>query len=193
MDAVRYYLALLIVMMVPGAFIFWYSIHPLVRFWRRVGPVATYTVHFTMIAVVAALLFQVRELILAVDFGTSRLLVALSVPVYVLAVRVAVRRRRELGMKVLLGFPELVPEEHESKLLTGGIYARMRHPRYVEMMLFLLAHALLVNYLATYLLVVVSGLGLWLVVVIEEKELRARFGEGYERYCEQVPRFVLRF
>ena len=193
MAAVRYYLALVIVMMVPGTFVFWYSIHPFVRFWRRVGTVVTYAVHFTMITVVAVILFRERDVILAVDFGTNWFLVALSVPVYVLAVRVARGRTRALRMKVLLGFPELAPEKYESKLLTAGIYGRMRHPRYVEMMLSLLAHALLVNYLATYAIVVISGLGLWLVIVLEEKELRTRFGEDYKRYCEQVSRFVPRF
>ena len=94
---------------------------------------------------------------------------------------------------MLLGFPELAPERYQSKLLTVGIYSRIRHPRYVEMMLFLLAHALLVNYLATYVIVVISGLALWFVVVLEEKELRERFGEEYTQYCEHVPRFVPRF
>ena len=193
MDAIRYYLALLIVIMVQGAFVFWYSIHPFVRFWRRVGTTTTYAVHVSMIAVVAIVLFQVRDVILAVDFGTNWFLVVLSIPVYAVAVRVAVRRKRDLRMKVLLGFPELAPDRYESKLLTNGIYARIRHPRYVEMMLFLLAHALLVNYLATYVIVVVSALGLWFVVVLEERELRVRFGEEYKRYCEHVPRFVPRF
>ena len=193
MDTVRYYLALLMVIMIPGTLVYWFSIHPFVRFWRRVGTVITYTLHFSMIAVLAVIFFQVREDILAVDFETNWFLVVLSVPVCALAVRVAMRRSREMGMRVLLGFPELAPERYQSKLLTVGIYSRIRHPRYVEMMLFLLAHALLANYLATYVIVVISGLALWFVVVLEEKELRERFGEEYTQYCEQVPRFVPRF
>ena len=112
MDAVRYYLALLIVVMVPGAFVFWYSNHPFVRFWRRVGTTLTYTLHFTLIAAIAAILFQVRNPILAVEFGTNWFLVALSIPVYALAVHAAVQRKQDLRMKVLLGLPELASQKH---------------------------------------------------------------------------------
>jgi protein-S-isoprenylcysteine O-methyltransferase Ste14 len=31
---------------------------------------------------------------------------------------------------------------------------------------------------------------MYAVVVVEERELRERFGLAYEEYCRQVPRFV---
>jgi protein-S-isoprenylcysteine O-methyltransferase Ste14 len=193
MDAVRYYLALLLVILMPGAFVFWFSIHPFVRFWRRVGTRWTYPIHYAMMAVVAVALFQWREAILAIDYGTNLILIGLSVPIYVLAVIVAKERRKQLGMRRLLGYPELDPQRYPSTLVTEGIYRRIRHPRYVEMLLFLLAHALLANYLATYAVFLISWLGILIVVQLEERELIERFGEEYVRYCERVPRFVPRF
>jgi protein-S-isoprenylcysteine O-methyltransferase Ste14 len=52
--------------------------------------------------------------------------------------------------------------------------------------------ALFANYLATYVLVPVMLLGLYLVTVIEERELVERFGNAYRDYQKQVPRFVPR-
>jgi len=30
---------------------------------------------------------------------------------------------------------------------------------------------------------------LWLTVILEERELRQRFGAAYDGYCQRVPRF----
>ena len=45
MDRVRYYLALLILALVPPTILFWFSIHPFIRFWRRLGTRLTLVVH----------------------------------------------------------------------------------------------------------------------------------------------------
>jgi hypothetical protein len=39
---VRYGLALIIVLTLPPALLFWVFIHPFVRFWRTLGPAWTY-------------------------------------------------------------------------------------------------------------------------------------------------------
>lgn len=62
----------------------------------------------------------------------------------------------------------MAPEKHQNTLVTQGIYSRMRHPRYVEM---LLAHALFTNYLAAYGVFALSVAGLALIVRLEEREL----------------------
>lgn len=43
MATVRFYLAVLMVVTVPPAMAFWFAAHPLVAFWRRVGPWVTYS------------------------------------------------------------------------------------------------------------------------------------------------------
>jgi protein-S-isoprenylcysteine O-methyltransferase Ste14 len=68
----------------------------------------------------------------------------------------------------------------------------MRHPRYVELSLFVLGYTLAANYLATYVLCAVMVPVLYAIVLLEERELRDRFGEAYEAYHKQVPRFVPR-
>ena len=32
--------------------------------------------------------------------------------------------------------------------------------------------------------------GIWLIAVLEERELRERFGAAYDAYCRRVPRFL---
>lgn len=39
----------------------------------------------------------------------------------------------------------------------------------------------------------ITALSHWLVVGVEEPELRRRFGEDYDAYCERVPRWIPRF
>lgn len=193
MDALRYYLALLVVMGVPGAFVFWFSIHPFVRFWRKVGVRWTYVIQIGLILAVALAAFQMRQALLAVDFGAQPVLLAASAAVYVLAFVVALQRRKGLGVKQLIGLPELAPQRPDNRLVTDGIYSRVRHPRYLELLLFLLGHALLTNYLALYVTLGICLAGFPVLIRMEEKELRERFGKDHELYCARVPRLIPKF
>jgi protein-S-isoprenylcysteine O-methyltransferase Ste14 len=193
MDSVRYYLALFVLMAFPVAFSMWFSIHPFIRYWRKLGAGRTYAIHFTAMGVIAAGLFVVRRKLLAVEFGTNPILIGLAVLFFVFAFVVGLRRRKEMGWKALLGLPEVVPERYNSRLVTTGVYSRVRHPRYVGALSAVLAYALFTNYLAVYVISFVFLLGLPLIIRLEEKELRERFGEEYEEYCRRVPRFLPRF
>ena len=138
------------------------------------------------------LLYQLRCPLLTIDYGTHYWLVVLGLLCLGGATVLWTQHRRQLGLKTMLGVPELDPEGQAVALLTEGIYARIRHPRYVEMALSLLAYALIANYLAGYILVILFLIGIYAVVLLEERELRARFGVEYEAYCRQVPRFLPR-
>jgi protein-S-isoprenylcysteine O-methyltransferase Ste14 len=77
-----------------------------------------------------------------------------------------------------------------SRLATEGLYSRVRHPRYLQLLLALLGYALFANYLAAYVVTLLAFVWVRLVVPVEERELRERFGEEHTRYCERVPRFI---
>jgi protein-S-isoprenylcysteine O-methyltransferase Ste14 len=194
MNTARYVLALLSVMTYPMAVGWWYITHPLIDFWRKLGRPLFYTlVTFVSFAVMAAIYF-VREPILSVEYGTNPMLWPLVVLFYGLSVWVEVRCRKHLKTKILFGSPELDPSGHGGQLIAEGIYGKVRHPRYVAVFLGTIAVAFFCNYLAVYILVVLLVPALNLVVVLEERELRDRFGEEYVRYCERVPRrFIPQF
>ena len=65
-----------------------------------------------------------------------------------------------------------------------------RHPRYVVVMLSMLAVAILQTIWALYVLCPLVIVTLYAITVLEEQELIERFGPAYEQYRQRVPRFV---
>jgi len=192
LDHARHVIAVLILAMFPPALFFWFLIHPFARFWRKLGTTLTYLLVALPILGLAVGLFLARDRLLAGDFGFRVELTALALVLACAGGTIAVRRRRQLGVRVLVGLPELSPADRGGKLLTEGIYGRIRHPRYVELTLFVLAYALFVNYLSIYVAFALMLPTLYLLVLLEERELRERFGAAYAEYCKRVPRFVPR-
>ena len=71
MDRIRYALAVLLVATVPPAVIWWYVVHPFVRFWRRLGPGVTLgVVGVAMVALMIAL-GMARRWLVGADLGTN--------------------------------------------------------------------------------------------------------------------------
>jgi len=189
MDRVRYFFALLTVVSVPAAVLWWVIIHPTIEFWRRLGPGLTYIIMTVMSFASMAVLFALRGPILSVEFGTNHALIAIGALLYAASLYVEIRARKYLKFRTLVGLPELSPERPGPGLLTEGIYSRVRHPRYVAVTLGMFAFALFTNYLAMYVLAVLVIPTLYWVVLLEEKELRDRFGSEYVSYSERVPMF----
>ncbi len=193
MDTVRYYAALVLVVTFPPAFAFWFFIHPFIGFWRRLGSGFTYAIMFPAILAACYGFFRARGSLLAIDYGTQWMLVGLGVALYALASVVEIKCRRYLTLRTLVGIPELkAGDEGPGKLLNEGIYARVRHPRYLGVMLGGTGMACIANYQATWVVMAALVPVVYLLTVIEERELRVRFGEQYTRYAEQVPRIIPR-
>jgi len=192
MTTARYVVAVLLLMSLPPGVFLWFFIHPFASFWRRLGPVWTYSILSVPVVLYMAGVFFARDLLVGVDYGTSYVAIALAIVCGVGGARIAIARRKLLTAGVLTGMPELSEARYPGTLLNEGIYARVRHPRYVEILLLSLAYALFANYLGAYVLILLLLPAIYLLVVIEERELRDRFGEAYEDYCRRVPRFVPR-
>lgn len=192
MDSARHLLAAALLVVVPPALLFWFVVHPLVRFWRRLGPWWSLGILGVLMAAVMVGLYRVRAPLLSVEFGTRLPLVATGAACLAVATLTFVVLKRYLTLRILIGVPELSPRDGPGKLLTEGIYARMRNPRYVQYALTLLGCALVSNYLAIYVLFALSLPGFYLIVRLEERELLERFGAEYAAYCRRVPRFMPR-
>ncbi len=193
MNTARYVVAVVILVSLPPGLFLWFVIHPFVGFWRRFGPLWTYVILTGPVIAMMAGLYVGRDMLLSADLGTNTPLIVLAVTCVVVGIVIARKRSKYLTKVILTGIPELRRESGDrGTLLTEGIYGRIRHPRYVEILFWVAAYAFFANFLGLYLLLVVSVPTIYLIVLLEERELRARFGEEYEEYCRRVPRFVPR-
>ena len=191
MEWARYWMAVLLVIGLPPGVGWWFLVHPFIGFWRKLGPHVTLTIMALCLLASMAGLFVIRDRLLGADLGTHWPLVVLAVPFLVAGGMIQWRRRKLLTFRILAGVPEIAPK-NESRLLTEGIYARIRHPRYVEFALGAIGWAFFANHVGAYAVAILMLGLIYLVVLLEERELRERFGAEYEEYCRRVPRFLPR-
>jgi len=192
MDAVRYYLALITLMSLVPAILLWYLIHPLGSFWRMLPPWLSCSLLGVAAMVLMLPAFLLRHRLLSVDFGTNAVTIVLAAIALVLGVWLAMKRKRYLTFKILAGWPQLSARAYPGTLLTQGIYGKIRHPRYVEVALWVLGYALIANFLALYIAFLLTLPGLLLIVLLEERELEERFGDEWRAYAARTPRFIPR-
>jgi len=190
MNIARYVIGVALLMALPPGIFLWFAIHPFARFWRRIGAGWTYTLLSPFVIAWMVVSFVRREALLGANLGTQLFLLAPAAACLATGIVITVKRRRQLSSRIVAGLPELSREKNRGKLITEGIYAKIRHPRYMEVMLFTAAYAFFANYVGLYVIAVLSIPALYLVVLLEERELRDRFGVEYEEYCRRVPRFV---
>jgi len=166
--------------------LFWLAVHPLVRFWRgRMRAAYITAVGIAWGAVTVFLtsfhgeLFS-REAHDKIQIGVGLLLIALDLWLFG-------KVHRDLGTSRLIGKAELAGG---GEVARTGIYAHVRHPRYMGMIASVVGACLLA---ATRLMWGIAAVWLLLVAIVialEERELRSRFGAAYEDYCRRVPRFL---
>ena len=192
MTTARYIIVVLLVISLPPAVAWWFVIHPFVGFWRRVGKPITYTVMTVLFLGGVAGLFAMRDALVLADLGTNWLMVGVAAVLIIPAIWLAIARAQHLSFAILAGVPELDADGAGGKLLNEGIYAVIRHPRYMEIVLGTFAYAAFANYLGGYILALLTIPAVHSIVLLEEKELAARFGEQYEAYRASVPRYIPR-
>jgi protein-S-isoprenylcysteine O-methyltransferase Ste14/predicted esterase len=191
-NTIRYIIALIVILSVPISYLLWLAIHPFAPFWRKFGPIWTYVILGIPAALIMLLFFLYRDSLLAVEYGTNIILMVLGILFFITSMLMSIRRRKHLTFGILSGIPELSDKQYPGKLLTNGFYSKVRHPRYIEAFLATAGYVLFANYLTPYIILLASIPITYLIVILEERELRQRFGAEYEAYCQSVPRFFPR-
>jgi protein-S-isoprenylcysteine O-methyltransferase Ste14 len=166
--------------------IYWLIIHPFNSFWRSRVRAAFWFAGLTAWTCGGALLWFFRHALLA---STRPSWFAIAVGVALIAVEgyLLVRVERELGGRRLVGQAELTGT---GEMFSGGLYARVRHPRYAGMFGAVLGAALLAGTPLLWIVLAVWWPFALIVIRFEEKELAFRFGPSYEAYRQRVPAFL---
>ncbi len=168
--------------------LYWFVVHPLVKFWRR-HEKAAYGIGLgcSWLPVTAAIVVFRRDLFRR-DWPPL-IAIAAGIALIIFEGWMFWRVHRDLGTSRLVGRTEL---SGSGEMETRGIYARIRHPRYTASFLAIVG-ACLLGGTRTMWMVAAAWLVLTLTAIaLEERELRARFGAAYAEYCRRVPRFIPR-
>jgi protein-S-isoprenylcysteine O-methyltransferase Ste14 len=112
--------------------------------------------------------------------------VSLAIPLF----RAASTGGRELARR---GRSESLPRLRTDRLVTTGIYSKMRHPMLMGLAMLPIAEALVVGSVS-YMLFIAPFISIIVVILsltYEERECRRKFGEEYDEYASRVPPFCL--
>ncbi len=170
--------------------ILWVQVHTWPNFWRKLGGF-TYAVIISEWLVVASLAVIFRSFLLGdrLDLGV---LSWLGMLVLISGLALNVWTGRELSLKALVGYPELKLSQGQ-RVVSTGPFSVMRHPTYLAHILILAGVFLITGYTGTGFLALFDILISYCVIIpLEERELEARFGDGYREYKRRVPKFLPR-
>ena len=182
------WLAALVYSTIPA---FWLVIHPFAGYWRtrHRKPLLVLGPMWLMMWVLAGYITAPWRNVLLYDHS-----VAWIAGLALLATAVFIYRRahHDFTADQVLGRSELQPAQHEQRLATTGIRARMRHPLYLAHLCALLGLTVGAGSRALFVLTAFAVVTGFFMIRMEERELEQRFGEEYREYKRRVPAILPR-
>jgi protein-S-isoprenylcysteine O-methyltransferase Ste14 len=169
--------------------VYWLLIHPAVSFWRRVG-YRSFWIALPVWILVGVPLVLIKDSLFLHRLPRNAATYGLGAGLLALNFWVSRQVHQEFSFKKLAGLPELDPAHPLRGIVDKGIYARVRHPRYANIILGFIVFGLLTGAAGIFLLAIVAFLLYLIVTPLEERELREQYGSEYEAYARKVPRFL---
>lgn len=173
--------------------LFWLFVHPFKPFWIRRGRAVYTRLGPAVWGVFVLVLAASYGWLLAVRFEHRVVFWLAGGALLLMDTYLLWRVERDLGWRVLVGLPELRPAQNITPVVQQGIYAHVRHPRYLGMMLAYFGAACFTRAPRMFVLAAVGCLLAILISEFEEHELLERQGEAYALYRQRVPRFIPRW
>ncbi len=165
----------------------WIIIHLTVNFWRRLN-IFSYLIFILYWITFGFIIFYFRKEIFSQRLNFNITLFIIGLILIFISFYLDKKRAEVFDLKKLIGLPEILPKKYKSKLVTSGIYSKIRHPRYLEYMLFSCGFAFITGFYYVYTSAVYIIIALYILILVEERELRERYGKPYLDYCKKVPR-----
>lgn len=168
---------------------FWLIFHPFIGFWRRFGKQA-YWIALPVWVLSGVTVVSMRGWLFAARIERSFLTWLLSAGLIIVAIWIDRHVEHAFSWRRLIGIPEIDRAGPGAGVVRTGIYAHIRHPRYLEFMLSFLGLAFLTGAQGIFLLAIATILLYLIVAPLEERELRQSYGVEYDAYAREVPRFL---
>jgi protein-S-isoprenylcysteine O-methyltransferase Ste14 len=166
--------------------LYWFVMHPGVGYWRAHQKAGYITgLLLSWLPVTILLLVFHRELFRAARPALWQ--VSAGFALLIFEIWIFRRVHKDLGTRRLVGQTEL---SGGGEVVYQGIYARVRHPRYIGSFLAVVGACCLAGTLAMWIVAAAWLVLTRIAIALEERELRNRFGASYQEYCRRVPRFV---
>lgn len=167
--------------------LYWFALHPLMRFWRARPHGAAFLagVIFAWPPVTVLLILFRHELFRS--FAQPAAFIIAGLVLIALEGWIFWRVKRDLGGARLVGKTEL---SGGGKIARTGIYGRIRHPRYTGSFLAIVGACLIAGTRTAWMVAMAWALLMLVAILLEEREMRRRFGAEFATYCRSVPRFL---
>ena len=189
LNTIRLVLAVLLLATGPPAVTYWFIIHPWAHSWRRRGVRTTYFIVTPPLIVLAVALFRWHEPLLGRDLDFSWPATSIGVVLLIVSGGIKSACSKVMPIRVVVGLPE-VSATQKGRVITEGVFSRVRHPRYLSVITGVAGAAAIANYVGIYVLIGVMIAAIYPLTVLEERELVRRFGQEYEEYRARVPRLI---
>lgn len=153
---------------------------------RGKGSLKWYRLFYTIFSTIFFLGIMIQSLLIpATKFmNPSDLLVYLGYMFATFGTIIMVKSTKQIHLKQFLG---LSPVEKSSELITHGLYAWVRHPLYLGLILIFLGYVLVSPTYTALIHFCCLILYLPFGIYFEEKNLIAQFGKTYLEYQQKIP------
>ncbi|HYY68575.1 MAG TPA: isoprenylcysteine carboxylmethyltransferase family protein [Terriglobales bacterium] len=170
---------------------FWLLVHPRAEYWRnRRGARFRILAALWVAMLVGAGAITWRWRRVALYEGAASWLAA--APFLAAGLYIYYGALATLSLAQLTGRSEVEGDRFEQRLVTSGLYSRVRHPVYVghlcELIGWSFGTGLVVIYVLTGFALVTGAV----MIRMEDDELERRFGEQYRRYRQTTPAIIPR-
>ncbi len=167
------------------------QLHLVPSFWRKIG-LWTYLVVLLEWLPVAYIIRSLQDVLLQHEFYVPAPIIVIGVFLVVGGIVLHGWTAKLLGIKATFGYTELKPDDdvNNDNLVMSGPFSVVRHPSYGAHSLIFVGTFLITGVIAVGVIALIDFLIAYFVTMeLEERELMERFGNQYNDYKRNVPKF----